>query len=185
MRRFTFKVPKKSILLAVAVVLAGGIYGFVQEFREGGEPSADAYRRNCTKTCIPTAGESESGREFCDCVCGGIVEDYPLDELEAFESEAETSQDPASLAYSKFRDVYDRCIARWEGPEYPSNFRQTFLGECSRVAGEGFQDYCECVLGQVERQYSLSEYMEIELKVQQDPAYQPPGLATAVAACSH
>jgi len=184
MRRFTFKVPKKSILGAVAVLLAGGIYGIVQDFRQASEPSSEEVVSNCTKTCIPTMGESEAGREYCDCWCSGLEQHYSLDELEAFEKEMETSQDPQSLAYSKFRDVYDQCNAGWEGQEYPKSIRQPFLDECSRGYGEAGLGYCECIIGQVERQYSLSEYMENESKIAQDPAYVPPGFATAIATCT-
>jgi len=184
MGRFTFKVPKKSILLAVAFILAGGIYGFVQQYRQSSESSPSELVSSCTKTCVPTVGESESGREYCDCVCSGLVEHYPLDELEAFVKGAQTSQDPWSQAYSKFREVLHPCITRWKGPEYPKSIRQPFLDECSRDSGEAGLGYCECVIGQVERQYSLSEYLEISSKMEQNPAYVPPGFTTAVAACT-
>jgi len=184
MRRFTFKVPKKIGLWTVAVLLAGGIYGFVQDYRQGSEPSSKEFVSNCTKTCLLTAGESEAGREYCDCWCSGLEQHYSLNELEAFEKEVKTSQDPWSLIQSEYGEILGPCIAGWEGPEYPESIRQPFFEECSRDFGEAGLGYCECILGQVERQYSLSEYIEIDLKMLQDPAYVPPGFATAIATCT-
>ena len=181
MRRFTFKVPKKFLLWTVAILLGGGIYGIVQDFRQASEPSFEGFHSACVTMCIPTVGESESGREYCDCSCQAFEENYSADELKAF---IENKTQAEAWSDARFREVLASCVASWKGPEYPKSIRQPFLDECSRGYGEAGLGICECIIGQVERQYSLSEYMEIDLKMEQDPAYVPPGFTTAIAACT-
>ena len=177
--RFSFKVPKKGILLTVAALTIGGIYGFVQQYREASEPSPGEFVSNCTKMCVPTVGDSESGREYCDCSCRAYAENYS-----AYESLALGNKTGVEAwSDAEFREILAPCVAGWKGPEYPENTRQYFLQECSSGVPDQGQGFCECLLRQLEQRYSLSEYVQMSVQVQQDPAFVPPAMTDAVTAC--
>jgi hypothetical protein len=191
--RFTSTMAFILPIVLAAALLWGliliGTFGYSQESgssgaSEGssssGEPSAEEWLSLCVEGCPPSDENTESWREYCDCFCRGLSPYYSMDEIGAM---GETWATPESVVPPKVQEVGDKCIAGWKGP-YPEFVRQEWLDECSRVLGGGNQEYCECVLGQYERRFSLSEYWDINRRMQQDPAHErPPEIATAVAAC--
>ena len=182
--RFTsIKAVILPIVLAAALiwglVVAGGTIASSKGSSGGGEPSIEGFRSACVTTCVPTVGESESGREYCDCSCRAYEENYSADELKALENETRTG----AWSDAKFREVLAPCVGGWKGPEYPENTRQNFLQECSSSVPEQGQGFCECLLRQLEQRYSLSEYVQMNLQVQQDPTFVPPAMTDAVTVC--
>jgi hypothetical protein len=182
-RRLIPKLPKKTILLAAAVVSIGAVYGLVRQYHGGVNPSAQ-FSSNWMKGCL--AGmeeESEPARQYCDCVWGGLMERYSIGQLEEMEKEMQASQDGDYSAYSESPDLTDECIRGWTGSSYPNTTRKAFVRQCIDDAGDQAQAQCECLLQQLEENYSVSEFLKMNTEIEQNPGFVPPALATVVARC--
>jgi hypothetical protein len=171
------------IVLAAALiwglVVAGETITFSQVSNGGSDSSPAEFVSSCTKTCIPIVGDSESGRQYCNCSCRAEQQNYSADELQALANKTRGE----AWSDAKFRETLAPCVAGWKGQEYPENTRQNFLQECSTSIPEQGQGFCECVLRQLEQKVSLSEYTQMSVQVQQDSTFVPPALTNAVTAC--
>lgn len=48
------------------------------------------------------------------------------------------------------------------GEKYPAQVRTNFINGCAAKLPEGYSKNCECMLEQIEKKYSLTEYTKLE-----------------------
>jgi hypothetical protein len=48
------------------------------------------------------------------------------------------------------------------GEKYPDQVRTNFINGCAGKLPDGYKKNCECMLEQVEKKYSLTEYIKLE-----------------------
>lgn len=48
------------------------------------------------------------------------------------------------------------------GEKYPEQVRTNFVNGCSAKLPAGFRQNCECILQQIEKRYSLTDYIKVE-----------------------
>lgn len=48
------------------------------------------------------------------------------------------------------------------GEKYPDQVRTNFINGCAGKLPEGYKKNCECMLEQIEKKYSLTEYTKLE-----------------------
>lgn len=48
------------------------------------------------------------------------------------------------------------------GQKYPDQVRANFINGCAGKLPDGYRKNCECMLEQIEKKYSLTEYIKLE-----------------------
>ncbi len=48
------------------------------------------------------------------------------------------------------------------GKKYPDQVRTNFINGCAGKLPDGYKKNCECMLEQIEKKYSLTEYIKLE-----------------------
>ncbi len=54
------------------------------------------------------------------------------------------------------------------GEKYPEQVRTNFINACAGKLPEGYSKNCECMLEQIEKKYSLSDYTKVENNLKAD-----------------
>ncbi len=57
---------------------------------------------------------------------------------------------------------FTACTSSVKGKPYPDQVRTNFINSCSGKLPAEYKPNCECMLKNIEQQYSLSEYIQIE-----------------------
>ncbi|MBK8609224.1 MAG: hypothetical protein IPL84_04580 [Chitinophagaceae bacterium] len=58
--------------------------------------------------------------------------------------------------------VITSCSSRSRGEKYPDQVRTNFVNGCAKKLPPEYKANCECMLEQVEKKYSFTEYMQVE-----------------------
>jgi hypothetical protein len=57
---------------------------------------------------------------------------------------------------------FTACTSSVKGKPYPDQVRINFINSCSGKLPAEYKSNCECMLKNIEQQYSLTEYIQIE-----------------------
>ncbi|MBL0145883.1 MAG: hypothetical protein IPP48_09080 [Chitinophagaceae bacterium] len=58
--------------------------------------------------------------------------------------------------------IISSCKSSKKGDAYPSQVRTNFVNGCASKLPPEYKKNCECMLQQIEKKYSISEYMLVE-----------------------
>jgi hypothetical protein len=134
-----------AILLASQVAVDSGVGDSEEEFVDSN-----------LQSCVQETGTGTD--ELCRCMLRFAWSRYGKDEIKKMANDANWVMGGSDLA-----DEATQCFGLWTEKSYPEGFRKLFIDECT--AGGSATALCNCLTSAMERNLSLTEFMQIGVDI--------------------